>query len=94
MSFLCMAWASTQKTGSSTKKLLLLMLADRANESGLCYPSQQRLADDCEMSRSTVVRNIKELEIAGFLIIKHRTKDGVKLPNYYILQIEGVVSQC
>lgn len=93
MSFTCMAWASTQKTGSSTKKLILLMLADRANESGLCYPSQQRLADDCEMSRSAVSRNIKELESAGLLTIKHRSKDGVKLPNHYVLQIEGVVAE-
>ncbi len=84
-----MAWASEQKTGSSTKKLILLMLADRANESGLCFPSQKRLAEDCELNKSTIQKNIKLMEENGLVKIIHRFKDSVQLPNHYQLNIMG-----
>ncbi len=93
MSFKCMALAAEAETGSPTRKLILLMLADRSNESGLCYPSQNRLAKDCELSRDTIIRQIKELEKIGFLTVIHRSKDGVKLPNHYQLHLQGVVAQ-
>ncbi len=90
MSFRAMAWASKQKTGSGTRKLILLMLADRVGDNNKCYPSQKRLAEDCELSLDTIKRSIKQLEKDGFLKVIHRTKEGVKLPNVYLL---GVVAQ-
>ena len=87
MSFKMMALASEVKTGSPTRKLILLMLADRSNEDGLCYPSQNKIAEDCELSRETVNRQIKELEKMGFLEIINRVVDGVKLPNHYKLNL-------
>ena len=85
MSFSAMAWASKQKTGKSSAKFVLLMLADRANEKGVCYPSLDRIASDCEMSRGTVISNIKILSESGFIRVVHRVKDGVSLPNHYHL---------
>ena len=87
MSFRCMAWASKQKTGSGTRKLILLMLADRAGDDNKCYPSQKRLSEDCELSRETINRSIKQLEKDNFLTIIHRVKEGVKLPNVYFLHV-------
>ncbi len=90
MSFRCMAWASKQKTGSGTRKLVLIMLADRAGDNNKCYPSHARLAEDCDLSIDTVRRAIKQLEKDGFLKIIHRVKDGTKLSNVYLL---GVVAE-
>ena len=92
MSFKAMAWASKQKTGNSTRKLILLLLADRANDEGFCWPSMSTVAEDCELTREAVSRNIKVLEKKGFLKIVRRKKDGVNLPNQYYLNMDiGVV---
>ncbi len=92
MSFKCMAWASEQKTGSSTKKLILLLLADRANDKGKCFPSHTTIANDSELSRITVIRNIKSLEEQGLLSIKNRSNNGKKTSNVYTLNINLDVS--
>ena len=75
-----MAWASKQKTGSGTRKLILLMLADRAGDDNKCYPSQKRLSEDCELSRETINRSIKQLEKdkQGELEQKNRPQIGYK----------------
>lgn len=93
MSFRAMAWATSQKTGSGTRKLILLMLADRASDSNKCYPSHKKLAEDCELSRDTIIRAIKQLESDDFLEIIHRSKDGTKLSNIYKLNVRGVVAE-
>jgi len=93
MSFMAMAWASKQKTGSPTKKLILLLLADRANDEGYCWPSIQSICSDCELSRDAVIRNIKRLEADGLLSVIRRKEDGVNLPNHYKLHLQGVVAQ-
>ena len=85
MSFKCMTWASEQKTGSATKKLILLLLADRANDKGTCYPSHTTISNDAEVSRRTVIRLLKELETMGLISIKNRSKDGKKTSNVYSL---------
>lgn len=46
-------------------KLVLLALADNANDEGLCYPSVTTLAEKCCMHRSTVLRSLQSLEEAG-----------------------------
>lgn len=93
MSFNCMAWASKQKTGSGTRKLVLIMLADRTGDNDTCYPSMSKLSRDCELSRDTIIRAVKQLEKDGFIEIIHRTKDGTKLSNIYKLNVRGVVAQ-
>jgi len=98
MSFHAMAWASKQVTGKSMSKFVLLMLADRANKEGLCYPSTKTLAKDCETSRDTVMRHCKKLEEMGLIKIIHRVEDSVKLSNHYQLIMdvsnEQVVADC
>lgn len=89
MSFRVMDWASKQKTGSPTRKLILLMLADRANDKGYCWPSLKTIAEDCELKKDAVIRNIKKLEDGGFLTVIRREKDGVSLPNHYQLNMDG-----
>lgn len=72
MSFTAMAWASKQKVKSSSQKLVLLMLANYADDQDKCWPSKQTLAEMCCMSKSGICKIITQLEIAGFLVIEKR----------------------
>jgi len=72
MSWQALNWAAEQNTGSPHSKLLLLLLANRADENGICWPSQISLADQAEQSRDTVQRHLKSME--GRFIARARTK--------------------
>ena len=86
MSFEVMAWAVKQKTANSGQQLVLLLLANHTNgHTGQCNPSHRLLAEECRMGLSTLKNHIKGLEDAGFLKIVHISKEGVSLPNQYIL---------
>jgi len=52
---------------SSTQKLVLLSLADWANDEGLCWPSIERLAIKTSMADRSVQRIIRDLESMGFV---------------------------
>lgn len=61
MSWQATAWAMRQTTGAARRKLLLLALANYADEIGVCWPSQQTLARDTEQSVDTVQRQLDVL---------------------------------
>ncbi len=86
MSMELMVRAMNLKVGNSARKLVLLKLADNANDKGECWPSHQHIADHTEMGRSTVKGHIKALEQAGFLV-KEARNDG-RSSNKYILTLE------
>lgn len=87
MSFNALAWAVRQKLGS-TQKLVLIMLAERHNkDTGQCNPSLELLADDCGLSRRSVIDQIAKLQEVGYLTVRHRAKDSVKLPSQYVLHL-------
>lgn len=62
-----MAWAIKQEAGDPASRLLLLILANYADESGKAWPSMGRLERETGMSRSSVIRKLAWLEEAGFL---------------------------
>lgn len=77
MSYPAMAWARTIKTGSATNKSVLLAVANYANEEGVCWPSQERLAEDTELSRRSIMRALDDLEAAGHITRERRHRsDG------------------
>lgn len=98
MSFSAMAWAAKVKTHTPTQKLILLLLADRSNDDGFCWPSLQRIADDACISRQCVIENIKKLAAHGFINVTKRTINDAEcnqeknLTNIYRLNI-GVVNE-
>ena len=49
------------------KKMVLMALANYADENGRCWPSNARIADECGVSRRQVIRVLKELETDGFI---------------------------
>lgn len=78
-------WAFELGGVSPTEKLVLVKLADQANDDGKCWPSQSTLAKHCCMSRESVNRIIKRLAEANFIEIISRVREGVNLPNVYQL---------
>lgn len=89
MSMLLMVKAMTLKIGSPARKLVLIKLADNANDDGKCWPSYQNIADHCEMSKRSVMSHIKKLSEAGFLRIEHRFgDDGKNRSNFYYLTLD------
>lgn len=60
-------WAWSLAVKPATLKLLLLSLADRADEYHQCFPSIARLEKDTGLNRKTIVQNIKKLVEMGIL---------------------------
>lgn len=76
MSFHAMAWAVKQKVGNATGKAILLMLANYADDSGQCFPSQERLASECECSVATVARWLGLFVELGLVTRQKRYGEG------------------
>lgn len=89
MSMLLMVQAMKVEVGNAARKLVLLKLADNANDDGRCWPSYDTIAKHCEMSKRTVMRHIQQLEEDGFLTITHRKKEGSNenKSNIYTLKL-------
>jgi len=83
-------WAIKQRGLKPTTKIVLWHLCDRFNPDYGCFPSQDRLAHDCEISRSTLNDHIGQLEAAGLLRRVPRIDPATKrqLPTRYILCFE------
>ena len=84
MSFTALSWAIKQDTGNATSKLILLVLANYADENNTCYPSQEHIASLCPCSRRSVSTHIKALEKKGFFRIV-KCSSGMKIWNRYLL---------
>ena len=84
MSFQAMAWAVKQDTKNSISKLILLMLANYADDEHACYPSIKHLALICHCSERSVKNHIKELQRKGYIKIG-KIKGRVNNTNRYVL---------
>ncbi|HEX3809591.1 MAG TPA: helix-turn-helix domain-containing protein [Rhizomicrobium sp.] len=97
MSGKVIGWAMEQATGSPVTKLVLLKLADNANEEGVCWPSIALMVTHTELSKRAVREHLERLEALGLVRIERRTSCGGKLPNIYHLLIKpagaGVVQE-
>lgn len=87
MSMELMVKAMKVKLGSPIKKLVLIKLADNANDKGECWPSYQHIADHCEVDKRTVMRHIKSLSNAGYINITHRKGEKGNSSNIFRLNI-------
>ena len=89
MSMNLMVKAMETKVGNPLRKLVLLKLADNASDQGECWPSYQHIADQCEISRTTVKVHIRELEKAGLLRREFRRKGELNQSNVFHLTLDG-----
>lgn len=84
MSSHCLFWAIKQPVGDPYQKLVLIVLADVANEKHQCWPSHDYIAALAECSRRTVVRAVEELSNKGLITVQNRTNGaGFKTSNLY-----------
>lgn len=92
MSFEAMAWAVKQRCASTGQKMVLLMIANYANDDGVCWPRKQTLADACCMSKSAVCDNINRLKDAGLITVEERggePGEGRQRSSLIHLHMEG-----
>ncbi|PXH40809.1 helix-turn-helix domain-containing protein [Klebsiella pneumoniae] len=87
-----MAKAMAIKTGNPIRKLVLIKLADNANDYGECWPSYKHIADHCECSKSAVRDHINALISMGLLVKENRP--GVKngkgnASNLYCMKLDN-----
>lgn len=90
MSMSLMVKAMQTKVGNPLRKLVLIKLADNSNDKGECWPSHQHVADQCEISKTSVRNHIKKLEEMGLLKIEHREGPKGNTSNLYHLTLHGV----
>ena len=78
-----------------TRKLILLLLCNYADENNQCYPSHRHIADKVGLKDTKgVQRTIKEFEQMGFLSIQHRkdSKGSYTSNKYTLLLPSGSVT--
>ena len=85
-----MAWAWKQPIPSH-RKLVLLAIADHADDQGICWPSQNGIARKCGMSRVSVWRNVRDLVSSGHIKSEPRTARGLKASNVYQCCIDDTI---
>ena len=76
MSMLLMVKAMNQKVGNPLRKLVLIKLADNANDNGECFPSYKYIADICEISKRSVIGHVDAL--CEMNLIKKELRPGPK----------------
>lgn len=87
-------WDNGDPELSGSRLVLMLCLADHANDNGECFPSITRLAERSRLHRQNVMVHLKELEALGYITVKR--VEGRN--NSYILHqtrnetVTGVVS--
>ena len=80
-----MAWAWATRLPPMAK-LVLMALADEADDSGFCFPSQRRLAWKCTISERTARRMVSLLASQGYVTIEPRfAKNRSRTSNGYRL---------
>jgi hypothetical protein len=90
MSHKATLWAIEQRGLKPTTKIVLWHLCDRFNPDFGCFPSQARLAEDCEISRSALNDHLDRLEASKLLRRVPRVDPVTKrqMPTRYILGFE------
>ena len=79
-------WAWKQKTPSPVTKLLLVALADNADEDGVCWPGVKHLMIKTGLSERTVRRSLRLLEAERLMITESRMdQHGRPRSNSYVL---------
>jgi len=80
-------WAWKQPLGGN-RKLVLLALAEHANDEGTCYPGQRTLAAKCGISERALQTHLAALEAAGFIERERRHRgDGTRKSDMYTLSL-------
>ncbi len=89
MSMELMVQAMKVKVGNPLRKLVLLKLADNASDQGECWPSYQHIADQCEISRRSVMNHVAALCESGLMRKEDQIGAKGNGSNFYRLTLSG-----
>lgn len=87
MSILAMNWVWTLEDLGPSETLVLLALADAADDDGFCWPSQTFLARKSRQTDRNVRRILNRLEGMGLLRIEARSSTHGRRSNLYYLNV-------
>ena len=87
MSDKAITWAFAQDIQPSTRKFVLIALADSADDFGICWPSYNTIAEKCGIGRKTAIRNVKSLVEDGILTKHSRYKKSGQNSNAFALNM-------
>ena len=81
-------WAWQLQCVKGMTKLVLMALADSADDDGFCWPKLETIAFKACTSKSTVKRAVRDLVQLGLVTVEHRTRqNGSSASNYYTINI-------
>ena len=83
MSVRVSTWVWHETTAKGNDRLMLLALADNANDDGWCWPGVAQLVDKTMLGRSTVIRRLDVLEAAG-LVERYTRADAGRTTVYRV----------
>ena len=78
-----MSWTFEQSPTEGSERLVLLALADNANDEGVCWPSLNTIARKCSLERRSVIRLVAQLVDKGLLTVQRRWEGITNLTNLY-----------
>jgi hypothetical protein len=84
-----MSWARDQVVGGGTTKLVLLLLADYADDDGCCWPGIETVAEKAEINEKSVRRHLQKLEKRGMLERTRRRRSDGTMGTYRYRLIIG-----
>ena len=85
MSVKAMTWVWTLKGIPAPTRLVLLALADWADDEGVAFPAVATIASKCELSIRTVQRHLRAAEQHGLLTTTQRSSSSLyKLPVHKV----------
>ena len=88
MSLRALTWAWEQELTNPSEKLVLLAIADHANDDGMCWPSMSHVAERCLLSTRQIQRITEQLVHYGLLTRERRKRPDGTLGTYtYTLNI-------
>lgn len=77
--------AYTKQVDAAEQRVLVL-LCDMANDHGLCWPSLDKIAWKLSISKRTVIRAVKSLEVHRAIEIRRKHRHN----NIYLLRLENL----
>ncbi|NRD31684.1 helix-turn-helix domain-containing protein [Shewanella sp. DC2-4] len=92
MSMELMVKAMKAKVGNPLRKLVLIKLADNANDQGECWPSYEYISQACEISERSAINHINALVDVGLVRkITRKSEHKRNTSNLYILDFSSCV---
>lgn len=88
MSTKAVSWVLHHVRVEPITKMILVAMAENADETGVCWPSQTTTAEKACVSLATVKRKIKWLEQQGVISVVRRRVGSHKTQNKYRLKLE------